>query len=286
MLEVGAVKSRLAEDGVREDLRSLVLERPIRKAASIKLPPNLDATTAWVISSDGSFLFACGDPWRLFEFDLSTGRPTRTLDLPRPSPALGRRVGLDSCDISVSQDNRFAAVSILSDHGERRMALLALGEERAPAFSVEDYEFGVFFGDCLVLARKPDSLRVMRVGAWADIPVIGAGHFNLGSIASEPDGSVFVMSAGGISTFRYDAQKQRVSMSLGSSENGTSWVDWVPTRDRLFAYYPLNCFGHPCLFFLPARPSPRPSGVTCSRSGTNPKRSGLAARIRHGPQTR
>ncbi len=246
MLEVGAVISGLGETGVVSDLHAMALERPVRKQASLKLPPKLETATGWTISSDGSLLFGCADPWNVLEFDLRTGQLSGKLDLPHGSAP---RV-LDSCDISISRDNRFIAVSIRGDDGERRLVLLALNGEPVPKLSVEHVRFGVFVDECLVLAGdNPKPLRAVKVDTWTDIPITNyVPIFNLENIASEPDGSFVAASGGGIHKFRYDPEKQELMGTGGTSLGGAPWVDWVPTRDSILSA-PFNCVGPRCRFF-------------------------------------
>ena len=203
------MKSGLASNDIALDLHQQGFERPIRKISSLRLPVKAEATAGSAISSDGSLFLTCIDPSFLLVFDLKKGSLARQLQLTLPAGGGGRRVTMDSCEISVSRDDRFGAVSVRGDNGVRSLTLVALGQEGPPAFSTEGYQFGVFVGDYLV-AAKANVLKAVTIGKWTDdIPVVGPIMPLIDSIASEADGSVFGTAAlGGFRLYHFDLAKR------------------------------------------------------------------------------
>lgn len=148
-------------------VRSFELARPV-KAGTLPTSIRPESLISPVISSDDSLLVACIEPASIVSISLKSDATVSRQPIQLAGASNPRARILDSCDISISRDHRYAIARLRTIDGKSRLSLVALDGEQSPPFTVASYETGVFLGDVLLLGQA-DTLTVVRAGTWAPV---------------------------------------------------------------------------------------------------------------------
>jgi len=189
MFNVAAEEGNLVDPNSRQNyenelLDSLVAVRP-RKTGSIAglvSPSNVVGSS---VSSDGTLLAACMSPPRLVVVDLQ--KITKVGDFELRVPEAIER-GLDSCDISISGDNRFAALTLRAYSGERLLLAQSLSGAKAPEVALSNFDQAVFVGKALAVA-KGTGFRLVSTENWTEETSIQTTS-PIRRLLSEPSSSI------------------------------------------------------------------------------------------------
>jgi hypothetical protein len=234
MLEIGALKAGFAAEGMTEDLRLSMIAKRVRRRPALRLPFRADTVGGSMISTDGSLFLACVSPSSLLVFSTESGALLKTLRLELPKRGSATFAVMDACNISVSRDNRFAAITVIGDNSVMRPSLLALGEDPQPSLALETYRQATFVDRFLILATN-ESLKVVTSGIWNDdVPVDPREVRRLDLIASEADSKTFNVSSNvGICTYRFEEIKLFFQQASCTSNppGGPLWQSWMPTEE-------------------------------------------------------
>jgi hypothetical protein len=172
MLHAGAVQMASVVPSsswspLQTDLRTTFDMARLRKVGSLLPSFKLESLISPVITSDGTLLVACSDPASLVWISLASGEIAGSSPLDVPYSGSRRKQILDSCDISVSRDNRFALTLLRTEDGMSQLTLTPFnrGQTIVP---VKDFESGRFVNDALVLS-KGKVLTVLSPPTWTTL---------------------------------------------------------------------------------------------------------------------
>jgi hypothetical protein len=142
-----------------------------------------------VISNDGSLLVACSEPYSLVSISLKPDATVNWSPLKTASHPASRRTILDSCDISISLDRRFATARLHTIDGGSRLWLVSLGGGAPPQIGMADYESGVFLRDVLLLS-KAGAVTVVAADTWTTLFTKDLGK-PIGTLVADPEAGYF-----------------------------------------------------------------------------------------------
>ena len=127
--------------------------RPVKVAT---LPSSIkpESLIGAVISSDGALLVACLSPTTLVSISLRADLSVHQSSIPSlPTNNLKREI-LDWCEISISEDRRFALVNLHFIDGASRLTNVGISSEVSVLSQrLDDYHSGTFVGNTMLLGK-------------------------------------------------------------------------------------------------------------------------------------
>ena len=159
-----------------------------RKAGA--LPASItESLISPVISQDGSTLVACSEPYSLVSISLNSDATVTRSQLQTAGPRGSLNAILDSFEVSLSLDRRFAIARLHTIDGGSRLWLVNLREDAPPPFGVAEYESGVFLRDVLMLS-KGGTVTVVSTGTWTTLFTKDLGK-PIRALVSDPEAGYF-----------------------------------------------------------------------------------------------
>ncbi len=117
-----------------------------------------------VVSGDGSLLVACDETAQLVSISLRPDAKVRTVSL-LDSRRHGQPTVVDSCAVSVSADNKYAATRLRTVGGASQLSLVALQANIPAPPLINEFESAAFTRGALVLSR-PSGVRALATASW------------------------------------------------------------------------------------------------------------------------
>jgi len=202
------------------------------KAGALPASIGPESLISPVISNDGSLLVACSEPYSLVSISLKSDGTVTQSPLQPGSPPASRRTILDSCDISISLDLRFAIASLHTIDGGSRLWLVNLRGGAAPPIGVADYESGIFLKDVLVLS-KTSTVTVVAADTWATLLTKDLAKPIRALVADPESGYFAVLRDDGDAIYKLSANKSQLLVGTDFSFSRAP-RDCYLTGDRLY----------------------------------------------------
>ena len=232
----------------------------VRKTGAIQTSIRPESLISPIISSDGSLLVACSEPSSIVSISLTPNGTVTRVQLQSASLRASPHTILDSCDISISLDNRYAIVRLHTIDGGSRLWLASLTGGARPPIGVTDYESGVFLENALILSRAA-TLTGMAADTWATLFTKDLAKPIRTLVADPASGYFAALRDDGASIYRFD--NNQAQSFVGSELNGYRVV-----RDCALTGQHLYCVNGTGFWFRGISPEDSGSGGYACNSGS------------------